>query len=939
MKKVVRKALLTAKLYRPSAYGGRRNERDNVWWHGSVSGDMRGGKTGLHLGAKAAAEDALHASIGFPAEGTWDGTREYGKTLLAGKKRILAMNPYGITGRNVHAPDEDYYAHEHPDGPLKYSDGTPVPLDAKPSIKPFNITGGMTNSIHNPHQDWKANGYMAAAKKRGNAKNGYFYKNESEDYGSISAVVPNGDHVQEITQDQPEDDITKAAGGAVDDIHRAEAQHFADGGEVAPPKRTVKAYKLFRTKKNAPGQLFPLFVDANTPVPVGKWVAAKAGDPGKDPTKVKSKLGDLAFRPGWHAGDLPIATHIGGRSHGQPTQPPDFRPADQVWAEVEMPDDVDWQSVANSRARIGKTGEPVASTAHITDQVPHGGHYRYKTNPNMTGNWMIGGSMKVNRILGDDEVKAINDAAGVSDLPRHPDYPAKAAGGRTGYADGGTPKDPLADLGKLNLGTPLRSVDNNNFYSKAAYEARKLTQKKGTPQQMRAMLEKAGVKPEEFRWSGWDEKIAGKPSVTSDEVAEHFYRNRPNLITERHYSTDHDDWDPNEDQPSKFDAYTAYGGRNYREHVLTLPEGYSVNPESNDYRLNPFRETGHWPEHRNVVAFTRLSDRMEPLDKQAALSAYEKLRQNTDKFGVEDARNLGAGAAEQAVAKGILNEQEALDVSRMMHWRNKFTGGFRPKKALYAEEIQSDWAQKGRKNGFLSPETRQAREDWRKQLDEHKKTYDDLVDALHAKYFELAGSLHESGAKRIDWDKIKDHPEIKDLMSKRDAAAQKFYAHRDSEPQNAPPEGPYVGSTPGWTNLVLKHLLTEAVRGGYDKLVISPGQMHADMYGFDEEDPRYAGMQNFYDNIIPKGLNKLVKGMDPDAEVQMHSHLLPGPDLNDGEGTYYGHSLDITDKIRDAVNQGLPAFKRGGDVNQNMVNGTNPMVTKALALARSLKRH
>jgi hypothetical protein len=61
--------------------------------------------------------------------------------------------------------------------------------------------------------------------------------------------------------------------------------------------------------------------------------------------------------------------------------------------------------------------------------------------------------------------------------------------------------------------------------------------------------------------------------------------------------------------------------------------------------------------------------------------------------------------------------------------------------------------------------------------------------------------------------------------------------------------------------------------------------------------------------------------------------------LNDGEGTYYGHSLDITDKIRDAVKQGLPMFKRGGDVNQNMVNGTNPMVTKALTLARNLKRH
>ena len=241
-----------------------------------------------------------------------------------------------------------------------------------------------------------------------------------------------------------ETEAHKADGGEIDDwhsVHEREAQHFADGGVAGAPQKTVKAYKLFKTKKSAPGKLFPLFVDANTPVPVGQWVDAKAGEPGKTPGKVKSKLGDLAFRPGWHAGDLPIATHIGGRSSDERGAPPDYRPADQVWAEVEMPDDVDWQSVANSRGQRTKAGTIDPKTAHITDQVPVGGHYRYKTNSNMTGNWMIGGSMRVNRILSDDEVKSINDAAGAADLPRHPDYPKMAAGGSAGYADGGSTGD------------------------------------------------------------------------------------------------------------------------------------------------------------------------------------------------------------------------------------------------------------------------------------------------------------------------------------------------------------------------------------------------------------------------------------------------------------------------------------------------------------------
>lgn len=185
----------------------------------------------------------------------------------------------------------------------------------------------------------------------------------------------------------------------------------------AVPQKTVKAYKLFRIDPKSPDKLFPLFVDSKTPLEVGVWTDAKMGDQVASTGKVKSKIGPLAFRPGFHAGDLPIAKHIGAKSNSSLTKP-DIRPDNQVWAEVEMPDDKDWQSIANSRATIKKDGTPSAVTAHITDGLPVGGHYRYKTNPNMEGNWLIGGSMKVVRVLDDIEVQQINSAAGTSDLPR-----------------------------------------------------------------------------------------------------------------------------------------------------------------------------------------------------------------------------------------------------------------------------------------------------------------------------------------------------------------------------------------------------------------------------------------------------------------------------------------------------------------------------------------
>lgn len=174
------------------------------------------------------------------------------------------------------------------------------------------------------------------------------------------------------------------------------------------PENTQTAYKLFRARE---GELYPLFVNANEALPMGEWLRAEAGPPTAG-GKVKSKLGPLAYRPGWHAGDLPLATHI-----GEGGAPPTNRPANQVWAEVLLAADKDWQSIADERGR-NAAGRIVPVRAHITDQVPYEGFYRYKTNPNMTGNWLIGGDMNIQRILDDEEVAALNRAAGLADLPR-----------------------------------------------------------------------------------------------------------------------------------------------------------------------------------------------------------------------------------------------------------------------------------------------------------------------------------------------------------------------------------------------------------------------------------------------------------------------------------------------------------------------------------------
>ena len=171
-----------------------------------------------------------------------------------------------------------------------------------------------------------------------------------------------------------------------------------------PPQKTITAYKLFKTKPDQPGKLFPLFIGKTVPAEIGVWYNADS-----IPTK------SFAERPGWHAGDTPSAMHIGARIPG--STKPSYRRNDEVWAEIEMSADVDWQPEANRRG-TNKDGKLVPSKADIKDQLPKDGFYRYKTNPNMRGEWLIGGAIKINRILSDQEVASINEANGTQDLPR-----------------------------------------------------------------------------------------------------------------------------------------------------------------------------------------------------------------------------------------------------------------------------------------------------------------------------------------------------------------------------------------------------------------------------------------------------------------------------------------------------------------------------------------
>lgn len=185
------------------------------------------------------------------------------------------------------------------------------------------------------------------------------------------------------------------------------------------PENTGVGYKVFVLKG---GQLYPPMV-ANpngAATPVGVWLDADAAPvageskTGRKQVKAGGKgtqggSGKLAYRPGWHLGEIPYALQF-NRLNPE-TGERELFPKDFVWAEVEYAADVDYQEEAMSYG-YNANGKFQHSLAGLP-KLPVNGSYKYRTNPNPeTDEWVITGAMKVNRILKPSEVDEMVREAG-----------------------------------------------------------------------------------------------------------------------------------------------------------------------------------------------------------------------------------------------------------------------------------------------------------------------------------------------------------------------------------------------------------------------------------------------------------------------------------------------------------------------------------------------
>lgn len=263
------------------------------------------------------------------------------------------------------------------------------------------------------------------------------FPTENDAFGSMKSLIEKGLEADAILEGRKTENIPKILDEVKSVLGETKATEHQESVELSdvntryslrkkePPKKTGVAYKVFYAKD---GKLYPPMV-ANPNgegTPVGVWLDADIGKAAPDSKTGRPQVqaggkgtnaskGSLAFRPGWHLGDIPHATQFARKN--PETGVKDLFPADFVWAECEYAMDNDYQDEAMSYGYT-ENGKFRHSYAGLP-KLPTDGYYRYRTNPKPdTVPWIITGAMKVNRILTDAETDAICRKNGIEPMKR-----------------------------------------------------------------------------------------------------------------------------------------------------------------------------------------------------------------------------------------------------------------------------------------------------------------------------------------------------------------------------------------------------------------------------------------------------------------------------------------------------------------------------------------
>lgn len=479
----------------------------------------------------------------------------------------------------------------------------------------------------------------------------------------------------------------------------------------------------------------------------------------------------------------------------------------------------------------------------------------------------------------------------------------------------------------------------NGFYSQLEKTISELPQEKMTVGQLKAMLQKGGVKPDEMQWVMSD--YLNKPDdakITKSDALKTAQENavqvKDVVKTEGDYAVydgennqyfsnrkEAEDYaremgiNVNEDtvfratnRPngygSKFEKYQLPGGENYKELLLQLP---NTKAERLDARRREIEELGRKATPEQKDEWASIMNELKPDNRDI---------ENNDKFKGFPQFRAGHFSEPNVLAHVRFNERTVDG-----------------KKVLFIEEVQSDWHQKGRKEGYKGKEDTELNarieelkkategreneifEEWKNKNSGVVPSFEEWWDSgpnqghygslrnmseknragWRSQYDEVLPRLYKSAFfdSMVDG-KITDGKfetlthELRDLIKKQGTL------------ESGVPDAPFKKT---WHELAMKRMLRYAAENGFDKIAWTMGEQQGNRYdlskhfteikarkninGYIIEGKGKDGRNNFVKNEIqPEGLADVVGKELADKIIEANPNNLEGV-------TYSGLDLKI----------------------------------------------
>jgi len=433
------------------------------------------------------------------------------------------------------------------------------------------------------------------------------------------------------------------------------------------------------------------------------------------------------------------------------------------------------------------------------------------------------------------------------------------------------------------------------FYSAVDEALAAIKRPKGTGAEFYTELTKqAGVKKAELADRKLEQAFKAKGKMTKEEAQQVLKENPPPQIKERQLAeisenerdnalrdkietSGYDSWDevPSrviqkwndeiDEDLEKYGDYKTAGGKNYREILLKLPEGFSEAESNRLMTLEADMRRSELPDYKKKELLTLQAK------KQGAAPSYQS------KHWKEDPNVLA-------------------------HMRVQDRVGPNGEKILHVEEIQSDWHQEGRKKGYATGKEEQDYVDYLTSLELRAKNEakQDFISEGVAE--DKAEAMASRLAKRL----AEDPRHLADYFGADVKAKQMELNKARVDARSAIPDAPFKKN---WHELAMKRLLNYAADNGYDSIAITPGAEQAKRYDLSKQISR----------VVYSPDTEMLNAFDHNNKsVVMHSNVKP-----DQVADYIGK--EPAQRLFDEQNTKLN-FKGGKDVPYQEISGIDLQV-------------